>query len=188
MRQILNTAFVDIPEKVKLTIKSRVVKVVGPRGTLERDFKHLNVELRLVSATRLRVDMWFGNRKEIACVRTLVSHINNMIKGVVYGFEYKMKFVYAHFPINASVVDNKTKIEIRNFIGEKVVRTVAMLPGVTVDQSDNVKDEITLRGNNVEDVSLSAALIQQSTRVHNKDIRKFLDGIYVSSTGTVVPM
>lgn len=31
-----------------------------------------------------------------------------------------------------------------------------------------------------------AALIQQATTVKNKDIRKFLDGIYVSEKGTVV--
>jgi len=35
-------------------------------------------------------------------------------------------------------------------------------------------------------VSRSAALIQQSTKVKKKDIRKFLDGIYVSEKGTVV--
>ena len=31
-----------------------------------------------------------------------------------------------------------------------------------------------------------AALIQQSTTVKNKDIRKFLDGIYVSEKGNIV--
>jgi len=33
---------------------------------------------------------------------------------------------------------------------------------------------------------VSAALIQQSTSVKKKDIRKFLDGIYVSEKGTIV--
>ena len=33
--------------------------------------------------------------------------------------------------------------------------------------------------------TLIAALIQQATTVKNKDIRKFLDGIYVSEKGTV---
>jgi large subunit ribosomal protein L9e len=37
-----------------------------------------------------------------------------------------------------------------------------------------------LEGNDLELVSRSAGLIQQSTLVKNKDIRKFLDGIYVS--------
>lgn len=35
-------------------------------------------------------------------------------------------------------------------------------------------------------VLFSAALIQQSTTVKNKDIRKFLDGLYVSEKTTVV--
>lgn len=34
-------------------------------------------------------------------------------------------------------------------------------------------------------VFFKAALIQQATTVKNKDIRKFLDGIYVSEKGTV---
>lgn len=32
----------------------------------------------------------------------------------------------------------------------------------------------------------AAALIQQSVKVKNKDIRKFLDGIYVSEKTTIV--
>lgn len=59
-----------------------------------------------------------------------------------------------------------------NFIGEKIVRRVQMLPGVTVQTSDNVKDEIVLTGNSLENVSQSAADIQQICRVRNKDIRK----------------
>ncbi len=43
-----------------------------------------------------------------------------------------------------------------------------------------MKDEIVLTGNDLESVSQSAANIQQSTKVRDKDIRKFLDGIYVS--------
>ena len=41
-------------------------------------------------------------------------------------------------------------------------------------------------GNSVDAVSQSAALIQQSTTVKNKDIRKFLDGLYVSEKTTIV--
>lgn len=61
-----------------------------------------------------------------------------------------------------------------------------MAPGVTVVNSKAQKDELILEGNSIEDVSRSAALIQQSTTVKNKDIRKFLDGLYVSEKTTVV--
>jgi hypothetical protein len=53
----------------------------------------------------------------------------NLIKGVMYGFEYKMRLVYAHFPINANIDGDGKRIEIRNFLGERRVRVVTMLPG-----------------------------------------------------------
>ncbi|CDP08027.1 unnamed protein product [Coffea canephora] len=61
-----------------------------------------------------------------------------------------------------------------------------MLEEVTVIWSEKVKDELVLDGNDIELVSRSAALINQKCHVKNKDIRKFLDGIYVSEKGQIV--
>jgi ribosomal protein L6P/L9E len=47
-----------------------------------------------------------------------------------------------------------------------------MQPGVDVEASKNQKDELQLSGNSLENVSQSAADIQQICRVRNKDIRK----------------
>ena len=124
-----------------------------------------------------------------------------MILGVTRGYRYKMRFVYAHFPINVAINKDGTKVEVRNFLGEKRVRHIDMLEGVTVMKSEAQKDEIILEGNDIEKVSTSgnfffkillyqffsfnsciAAQIYQSVLVRNKDIRKFLDGIYVSET------
>ena len=49
-----------------------------------------------------------------------------------------------------------------------------MLPGVNVEISKNQKDELQLTGNSLENVSQSAADIQQICKVRNKDIRKVL--------------
>ena len=46
--------------------------------------------------------------------------------------------------------------------------------------------QVSEEGNDIEAVSQSAALIQQSTTVKNKDIRKFLDGMYVSEKRNIV--
>ena len=69
---------------VEVAVKSRTVTVKGPRGTLTRTFKHLRLELKLISKSKLKVDVWFASRKELACVRTICSHIQNMFKGVIY--------------------------------------------------------------------------------------------------------
>jgi large subunit ribosomal protein L9e len=106
-----------------------------------------------------------------------------MITGVTKGFEYKMRLVYAHFPININIENKGSKVEIRNVLGEKRVRVVDMLPGVSIKRSDAVKDELILEGNDIENVSRSTALIHQQCLVKNKDIRKFLDGIYLSERG-----
>lgn len=49
-----------------------------------------------------------------------------------------------------------------------------MAPGVDVEVSKSQKDELVLSGNSLENVSQSAADIQQICRVRNKDIRKVL--------------
>ncbi|WP_395241846.1 50S ribosomal protein L6, partial [Salmonella sp. s51933] len=98
-----------------------------------------------------------------------------------------MRAVYAHFPINITCTTDGSVVEIRNFLGEKYIRKVTLRPGVTCVNSSQ-KDEIILDGNDIELVSNSAALIQQSTKVKNKDIRKFLDGVYVSAKTTVDSM
>ena len=61
-----------------------------------------------------------------------------------------------------------------------------MQPGVDVEATKGVKDQIELTGNSLEGVSQSAADIQQICRVRNKDIRKFLDGLYVSERGNII--
>lgn len=188
MKQILATKTVDIPDGVEIEVKARKVRVKGPRGTLVRDFKHLALDMFLIEEEgqkKLRVEISFGKRKTLAAIRTCCSHVMNMIKGVTKGFEYKMRLVYAHFPINVNIEEAK-RIEIRNFLGEKRVRAVTMLPGVKIERSAAVKDELTLTGNDIELVSRSAALINMVCHVRKKDIRKFLDGVYVSEKSTIV--
>ena len=96
-----------------------------------------------------------------------------------------MRLVYAHFPINAIPNEDGSSIQLRNFLGEKFVRDCPMREGVKVSLSDQ-KDELIIQGNDIENVSQSAASITDKTRVKNKDIRKFLDGVYISERTTVV--
>ncbi|XP_041124317.1 60S ribosomal protein L9-like [Polyodon spathula] len=142
MKTILSNQTVNIPDNVEVSQKGCTVVVKGPRGALFREFNHINLELSLLGnkQKRLRVDKWWGNRKELATVRTICSHVQNMIKGVTFGFRYKMRSVYAHFPINAVVQETGSLVEIRNFLGENHIRRVHMRPGVTCNVSQALKD------------------------------------------------
>jgi len=187
MKKIFSTQTISWEDNVlDVSANTRTVVVKGPRGELTRSFKSMSVDIFVNKAKKtVTVQMWFTQGRQAAAIRTVCSHIRNMMLGVTLGFRYKMRFVYAHFPVNVNISDDNKVIEIRNFLGEKVIRRVEMLEGVTVNRSDDVKDEIFLVGNNVENVGTSAAQIQQSTKVKNKDIRKFLDGIYVSESGVI---
>ncbi|SPO04231.1 probable ribosomal protein L9.e.c14 [Cephalotrichum gorgonifer] len=184
MKYIHSQELIEIPEGVTVNIKARHVTVEGPRGKLSKDLSHVAVTFTKPKPNTVGVEMHHGARKNVASLRTVKSLITNLITGVTKGYLYKMRYVYAHFPINLNLEKNAETgcydVEIRNFIGEKIVRRVSMRPGVEVVVSTAQKDELILSGNSVEDVSQSAADIQQSCRVRNKDIRKFLDGIYVS--------
>ncbi|KAG6854831.1 hypothetical protein C0991_012021 [Blastosporella zonata] len=205
MRDVLKTEELDIPEGVDVSIKSRVIVVKGPRGTLTKNVRHVNMDILLLKGKTAKVSLavWQGGRKHVACLRTIRTLINNMVIGVTQvcefcairamraltsspqGFRYKMRAVYAHFPINCIIQNDGTKVEIRNFLGEKTVRHVSMLEGVNITESAAQKDELILEGNDIDHVSQSAASIQGICRVRNKDIRKFLDGIYVSDKGPI---
>lgn len=185
MKDIYKEELLPIPNGVEVVVKSRIITVTGPRGKLTKSFRHVDMDIVKLDTARIRLAVWHGKRKHVACLRTIRSLINNMIVGVTSGYEYKMRFVYAHFPINVIIADDQKSVEVRNFVGQKIILNVPMLDGVTITHSKDQKDEIILTGNDLANVSQSAANIQQSTTVKNKDIRKFLDGIYVSQKGQI---
>jgi large subunit ribosomal protein L9e len=172
MKLLTATRTLSIPEGVTVEIKGRRVRVKGPRGTLTKSFTHLDVDAYLADGEdgqkQLKVDVWFGKRATLAAIRTLCSHVQNMITGTTKGFRYKVRLVYAHFPVNVNIEGGDKIVEIRNFLGEKRVRRVHMLEGVKVLRNPAIKDELMIEGNDLELVSRSAALCGQACLVKNK--------------------
>jgi len=164
---------VKIPDGVKVNVNGKVVEVIGEKGRLVRDFSHLPVSIQLVG-NEIEVSALWPKKREKAAVGTVCAHINNMIKGVTKGFTYKLKIVYAHFPISVKV--NGDKILIENFMGEKAPRVAKIIGDVKVLVKG---DDVIVQGINIEEVGQTAANIEQATKVKNRDPRRFLDGIYV---------
>ena len=164
---------VTVPEDVDLTLDGNKVAVTGTNGKVVRDFAH--AKLRMDYQDRV-LRVWAENprKKQAALVNTITSHVKNMITGVTEGFTYKLKIVFIHFPMNIQV--KGSMVSINNFVGERQPRYASVLPGVKVSVEG---DDVVVTGNDIEMVGQTAANIQESTKIRNKDLRKFLDGIYV---------
>jgi large subunit ribosomal protein L6 len=101
-----------------------------------------------------------------------------MFRGVTDGYEYRMKVVYSHFPIQLKLQGNK--LEIANFLGEKKARHARIEQGVTVKVGN---DEVVLTGIDRELVGTTAANIEHATHIRDRDPRVFQDGIYMVQRG-----
>jgi len=173
MRAIETVKTVEIPEGVEGMLDGRLVTIKGEKGELTRDFSHAPIKIQLDRKT-VTVQASWPRKKEAALVGTVRSHIQNMIKGVTTGFTYKLKIVFSHFPITVKIIGKTLNIE--NFIGERNPRKAKIMGDTKVIIKG---DDIIVQGINLEDVSQTAANIQNATKIRNKDPRVFLDGIYV---------
>ena len=173
MRAIETVTTVQIPEGVEGILEGRVVTIKGEKGELTRDFSHAPIKIQLEGKT-VTVQASWPRKKEAALVGTVCSHIRNMIKGVTNGFTYKLKIVFSHFPITVKI-SGKT-LTIKNFTGERNPRSAKIMGDTKVTVKG---DDVVVQGINIEDVSQTAANIQNATRIRRKDPRVFIDGIYV---------
>jgi len=164
---------VEIPEGVEVSLEGSSVTVKGPKGQLTRRLYFPEIEIGKEDSY-LIVNSRLDRKKQRAMVGTLSAHIANMIAGVTKGFEYKMKVVYSHFPIQLKA--SSDELIINNFLGERKPRTAKILPGTKVEV---LKDEVVITGINKENVGQTMANIEQATRVRGFDIRVFQDGIYL---------
>ena len=164
---------IEIPSECQVSLEDKTVTVNGPKGSLERSFPEPQTKIKM-EGNELVVTTHINRKKTRALVGTVVAHVRNMLIGVQHGYEYEMKIVYSHFPITVDIQD-KTVI-IKNFIGERGVRTARLIGDVQVRTTE---DEVFISGIDIEHVSQSAANIQQACKIRDKDRRVFLDGIYV---------
>lgn len=139
------------------------------------------------SGLYIRIRIWFGGSKQACAVNTLKALIGNMIIGVTEGFRYKMRLVHAHFPINVAIPKDGTSVTVKNFLGGKQDKFIAMMADTRIRLCTEVKDQLIVDGNDLALVSLACSQIRGVCRVGRKDERKFLDGIFVSKKELVDP-
>jgi len=164
---------IEVPDGITLTLSGKTISVKGAKGSLTRDFSFAPIDIAS-EGKNVRISAKWPRKKEASLVGTIHSHINNMIVGVTKGYSYKLKIVFSHFPIAVKLQGKSIIIE--NFTGERRPRSVEIVGDVKIQLEP---EDIIVQGINLEDVSQTAANIEQATKVRKKDPRVFLDGVYV---------
>jgi large subunit ribosomal protein L6 len=168
---------VKIPSGVKLDAKGGKVTVKGKGGELSRSFVHPGLRVEPQS-DGLVVVSDSSRKKSRALAGTWAAHLRNMVRGAEQPFEYKLKIVYAHFPIKVRTQGDQVLID--NFLGEKTPRRARVMGATKIKVAG---DEVIVSGPDVEAVGQTAANIEQACRVRGFDRKVFQDGIYITSKG-----
>jgi large subunit ribosomal protein L6 len=170
--QNLDTS-VELPEGVSAKYDDGSLTITGPLGKVKQDFSKIPVDLEIKDGG-VNVLTHGARRKNRSILNTAKSLVHNAVAGVTKGYEYKLKVIYAHFPVNVKIQGKKILVE--NFYGERSPR-VAEIIGDT--KAEVQGEDIILTGVSLKDVGQTAGNLEQATKVKRKDQRVFLDGVYV---------
>jgi len=170
----MNRVELDIPEDVTAEMDHLDLSVEGPNGSVTRRLWYPDIDVSIADG-QVVIESEETDAKTNSTIGTFESHVRNMFHGVTDGWEYEMEVFYSHFPMKVRVEDGDVVIE--NFLGEKAPRRTT-IHGDTEVSVDG--EELTLSGSDIEAVGQTAADIEQLTRVTDKDIRVFQDGVYIT--------
>ena len=167
-----------VPDNLDVQIDDKRITIKGPRGQISKDFSDPRFSKRISigrSGNEISIVADSNEKKIRSLCGTIAAHARNMIGGATSGYKYKMKVFYTHFPITISVKDKE--VQIRNFVGEKGARTARIIGNAEVNVG---KDELEIVGVSIEDVSQTAANIEQACKITKRDRRVFQDGVYLT--------
>lgn len=189
VKSILKEERIETLANVELTLKSKVITVKGPKGTLKRSFANVPVQMnaeyddnKKIQAINVRV--WFAKSKQKSAITSICKHIHNMMVGVTKGYSYIMKYGYNLTPMQPVAIEDGKVLQVTNYLGEKITRKIRAAAGCLIlTKNSDTKKEIEVIGIDNECVGRTCALINQNCKPKDKDRRKFKDGIYIFSRG-----
>jgi large subunit ribosomal protein L6 len=170
------TAEVEAPASVTIRKEGNLIEVQGKLGKVKKDFTKLPATVT-IEGNKITIKPYGTRKSDLAVTNTARSVITGMIKGVEKGYTYKLKIIFAHFPISVKVKGKEVHVE--NFFGERSARISQIIGDAT--KVNVVGEDVIIQGPSLEDVSQTAANIELSTKTKGKDERVFLDGLYIYS-------
>jgi len=169
-------AQVEAPAGVSIRKQDNLLEIKGKLGNVKKDFTKLPATVT-VEGNKIMIKPYGRRKRDLAVTNTARSVITGMIKGVEKGYTYKLKIIFAHFPISVKVKGKEIHVE--NFFGERSARISQIVGDAT--KVSVIGEDVIVQGPSLEDVSQTAANIELSTKTKGKDQRVFLDGLYVYS-------
>ncbi|MEF8827653.1 MAG: 50S ribosomal protein L6 [Haloarcula sp.] len=164
----------DIPDEVDAEMDRLDVTVDGPNGSVTRRLWYPDISVS-VDDGQVVIESDADDAQTMSTLGTFESHVRNMFHGVTEGWEYEMEVFYSHFPMQVNAESDEIVIE--NFLGERAPRRTPIHGDTRVEIDE---ETVTLRGPDIEAVGQTAADIEQLTRVTDKDVRVFQDGVYIT--------
>ena len=165
---------IKIPEGVLVSFEKRELQVKGPKGDIKRMFTDPWLLVKIEDNTII-IKVEKATKREKTKLYTYIKHMKNMMSGVIDPKQYKLKVCSGHFPMNVAMSGNT--FSVKNFLGEKVPRTLDIKEGVTLKIDGDI---ITIESIDIELAGQTAGMLERLTRITNRDLRIFQDGIYIT--------
>ncbi|MAE42844.1 50S ribosomal protein L6 [Candidatus Woesearchaeota archaeon] len=164
---------IKLLDKVNAQLNGGILTLKGEKGEVKRDFSDKKTTIEQKDNTIIIKAHKFSKvRKKL--IKAYAVHVRNMIKGVQEAHKYVLKICSGHFPMNVAVGNNE--LVVKNFLGEKVPRTLKLKEGATVKVEG---DQIIVESASKEIAGQVSADIEQLTRRTGYDSRIFQDGIWI---------
>lgn len=168
---------VELPEGFEAEYNEGVLTVSDGDEEVEKKLDHALIGVE-VDGNEVVITTKSEKRNVTSIAGTFRGHIENMIEGLQNEHVYRLKGVYAHFPMTVS--QQGDEIHLENFMGERADRVVEVIEGVSVNIDG---EDIELRGSDKEAVAQTAARLEQACSKGDRDPRTFQDGVYITEGG-----
>jgi large subunit ribosomal protein L6 len=164
---------IQIPQGYELIIQEKAILVKKGNEEIKIMYKIKGIKPKIEN-NEFIMEKKLGNKTEKKLIHSLISHINNAIKGMEKKYEYQLQICSVHFPMTSKI--EKNQLIIKNFFGERKDRVMDINPGVDM-KIDN--DIITVTSSNKSLAGHQASKIEALTRITKRDRRVFQDGIWI---------
>jgi len=166
---------IKLPKDIRVQLDKGILTLKGPKGEVKRSFLDKNIGIEYKEGT-ITLKASKANQVNKKLIKSCNAHIKNMIRGCLEGHKYTLKICSGHFPMNVSINDNQ--LIVKNFLGEKVPRTLELKHGAEVKVNG---DLIVVESTSKEIAGQVSADIEILTRRTGYDGRIFQDGIHITN-------